>query len=349
MTKQSSQLSHSEAAEETKERPLVTFALFAYNQEKYIREAVEGAFAQTYEPLEIILSDDCSSDKTFEIILSLVELYQGPHSVKAIKTDSNKGIFSHFLSVVNKSHGDLIVVAAGDDISEPNRVTSLFDAWRLTGSWALMSRFSRINEVGKIESENCMVEMQSHKIREYFIDGSAMQLIHGATAAYDRRAFGLLKHDHEGVMTEDGVMSFLLHSYGKRVSLVEQSLVRYRSHSSSLSNSNKTESSAEEILFSEKRGSGLAYSFVNLNKLFLNISDQLEKFDPVAHKKIIIANIKKQTRFYVIWGSWIDSGFLVRVRFLLTSFRGQDIRWMLPRIFGIEAFIKIKLLISKLR
>ena len=33
------------------DRPLVTFALFAYNQEDYIREAVEGAFAQTYEPL----------------------------------------------------------------------------------------------------------------------------------------------------------------------------------------------------------------------------------------------------------------------------------------------------------
>ena len=41
--------------------PLVTFALFAYNQERYVREAVEGAFAQTYQPLEIILSDDCSS------------------------------------------------------------------------------------------------------------------------------------------------------------------------------------------------------------------------------------------------------------------------------------------------
>lgn len=37
------------------ERPLVTFALFAYNQEKYIRRAVVGAFSQTYEPLEIIM------------------------------------------------------------------------------------------------------------------------------------------------------------------------------------------------------------------------------------------------------------------------------------------------------
>lgn len=50
------------------DRPLVTFALIAYDQERFIREAVEGAFSQTYSPLEIILSDDCSSDRTFEII-----------------------------------------------------------------------------------------------------------------------------------------------------------------------------------------------------------------------------------------------------------------------------------------
>ena len=62
-------------------RALVTFALFAYNQEKFIREAVEGAFSQTYEPLEIILSDDYSSDRTFEIIERMAAEYTGPHRV----------------------------------------------------------------------------------------------------------------------------------------------------------------------------------------------------------------------------------------------------------------------------
>ena len=38
------------------EYPLVTFALFAYNHEQYIREAVEGALAQDYPNLEIIIS-----------------------------------------------------------------------------------------------------------------------------------------------------------------------------------------------------------------------------------------------------------------------------------------------------
>lgn len=33
------------------DRPLITFALFAYNQEQYIEEAVQGALSQTYSPL----------------------------------------------------------------------------------------------------------------------------------------------------------------------------------------------------------------------------------------------------------------------------------------------------------
>ena len=53
---------------ETSEKPLLTFAIAAFNQEAFIREAVEAAFAQTYSPLEIVLSDDCSKDRTFDIM-----------------------------------------------------------------------------------------------------------------------------------------------------------------------------------------------------------------------------------------------------------------------------------------
>ena len=78
-----------ESGERISQRPLVTFALFAYNQERFIREAIEGAFAQTYEPLEIILSDDCSADRTFEIIQENAAAYLGPHSVFTYRTPYN--------------------------------------------------------------------------------------------------------------------------------------------------------------------------------------------------------------------------------------------------------------------
>ena len=107
--------------ESTDERPLVTFALFAYNQERYIQEAVEGALAQTYSPLEIIISDDSSSDRTYEIMRGLAENYSGPHLLKLSRSITNQGLLSHINKVIGLANGEIVIMAAGDDISFPLR------------------------------------------------------------------------------------------------------------------------------------------------------------------------------------------------------------------------------------
>ena len=80
---------------DTTDRPLVSFAVIAYNQERFIREAIEGAFAQTYEPLEIILSDDCSPDRTFDIMQEMAAAYDGPHKVVLNRNEPNLGLVPH--------------------------------------------------------------------------------------------------------------------------------------------------------------------------------------------------------------------------------------------------------------
>ncbi|MCK7551560.1 glycosyltransferase [Marinobacter goseongensis] len=109
--------------EKSQERPLVTFALFAYNQEQYIREAIEGALAQTYEPLEIILSDDCSTDRTFEIMKEMAAHYDGPHELRVRRNERNYGLIDHVNVVITEASADIVVLAAGDDISRPERTT----------------------------------------------------------------------------------------------------------------------------------------------------------------------------------------------------------------------------------
>jgi glycosyltransferase involved in cell wall biosynthesis len=107
----------------TEDRTLVTFGLFAYNQEKYIREAVEGAFSQTYSPLEIILSDDCSSDRTVEIMEEMAREYRGPHQVVVRRGTSNLGVARHFDELIRNAKGWLFLAAAGDDISHAHRTS----------------------------------------------------------------------------------------------------------------------------------------------------------------------------------------------------------------------------------
>ncbi len=102
--------------------PLVTFVVLGYRQEQYIREAIEGAFSQTYSPLEIILSDDCSPDGTFRIMQEMAASYTGLHQVIARQTAVNVGLSAHLDEVAALARGEWIVIAAGDDISLPERV-----------------------------------------------------------------------------------------------------------------------------------------------------------------------------------------------------------------------------------
>ncbi|MFN9915724.1 MAG: glycosyltransferase, partial [Pirellulaceae bacterium] len=48
-----------------------TFALLAYNQSSYIKQSIESIFAQDIAINQIIISDDCSSDDTYNIMLEM--------------------------------------------------------------------------------------------------------------------------------------------------------------------------------------------------------------------------------------------------------------------------------------
>ena len=48
-------------------KPLVSIIVITYNSAKFVLETLESAKAQTYQNIELIISDDCSSDNTIEI------------------------------------------------------------------------------------------------------------------------------------------------------------------------------------------------------------------------------------------------------------------------------------------
>ena len=111
-----------------KDIPLVSFCIFAYNQEKFIADAIKGAFSQDYENLEIIISDDCSTDKTYEIMKTMAEIYKGKHKIILNHNDHNLGIREHVNKVLYEiAKGDYILLAGGDDVSAPNRTATYVD------------------------------------------------------------------------------------------------------------------------------------------------------------------------------------------------------------------------------
>ncbi|MDE6449425.1 MAG: glycosyltransferase family 2 protein, partial [Muribaculaceae bacterium] len=107
-----------------KEKSLVSYVITAYNIEEFIEEAIRCAFAQTYSPLEIVLSDDCSTDHTFEIMEEMTKNYIGPHTIKLNRNQTNMGITRHMnKAYLELASGDIIIAAHGDDTSIPERTS----------------------------------------------------------------------------------------------------------------------------------------------------------------------------------------------------------------------------------
>ncbi len=239
-------------------QPLVTLSVFAYNQEKYIRKAVEGAFAQTYEPLEIILSDDCSTDQTFEIMEEMASVYKGPHKVRVFKQTENLGTLDHIIVVSRVSKGLLFIVNAGDDFSYPDRATELVNAWKQTKAAALSSLHDEIDENGELLSKNqsfppsqaTQIIFGKSKIA-LRIDG-LVQSIPGFAAAYSIEFLKPLTLNNKKILIEDGVFGALINIRGEKIYRVQKSLISYRQLPNSLSVRDPSPSKIE-VLQREKK------------------------------------------------------------------------------------------------
>jgi glycosyltransferase involved in cell wall biosynthesis len=101
----------------------------AYNQEKFVDSAVQSALSQICEPIEVLVSDDCSSDRTFDRIQELVAEYRGPHRAIARRNPQNLGIGRHFNALMQSAEGRLVVLMAADDVSRHDRVALTAAAW----------------------------------------------------------------------------------------------------------------------------------------------------------------------------------------------------------------------------
>jgi glycosyltransferase involved in cell wall biosynthesis len=132
--------------------PLVTFFVLAYRQEAFVRAAIEGAFAQTYRPLEIILSDDSSPDATYRIMEEMAAAYSGPHRVVLNRNPVNLGLVAHLDRVMALATGDFVVQNAGDDVSRPDRAARLAAVWAAgRGEVKLVhSAMNRLDAAGRV-------------------------------------------------------------------------------------------------------------------------------------------------------------------------------------------------------
>jgi glycosyltransferase involved in cell wall biosynthesis len=214
------------------DRPLVSVALVSYNQEPYIRAAVRSAFAQTYSPLEIVLSDDCSQDRTFEIMQEEAQAYGGPHKVILNRNPQNLGVASNYNRAAALASGFLIVIQDGDDISLPDRTSRLVAAsLEPTPVDMVCSRVFVIDQAGAALPDLTLPPVSPLSLEEAVATGYISAA--GCACAYSRALWSRYGPIDTEVLQEDIVLPFrALLERGIRI--VDEPLVQYRVHGGNL-------------------------------------------------------------------------------------------------------------------
>ena len=214
------------------DKPLISYVVTTYNIEKYVEESVKCAFAQTYSPLEIVLSDDCSTDNTFHIMKKLVDEYAGPHKIVLNRNETNLGITKHMnKAYMELASGEIIIAAHGDDVSKPERAEKTYEYFaKYSDVTALSFSIEAFDDTYNILKEHSVIV---DKIQEYTFDGGGN--IPAPSRAFLKQVMEIFGPLNEDCPTEDELISFRALMLGKNMFFPE-CMVRYRKHSGSSSN-----------------------------------------------------------------------------------------------------------------
>jgi glycosyltransferase involved in cell wall biosynthesis len=98
----------------TEEQPLVSVIIPVYNGARYLREALESVFAQTYRPIEVIVVDDGSADDSGVIAQSFSEVHYIRQTNQGVAAARNNGI--------EAAQGEFFAFLDQDDLWTPEKL-----------------------------------------------------------------------------------------------------------------------------------------------------------------------------------------------------------------------------------
>lgn len=107
----------------------ISVAMAIFNGEKYIKKQLESILNQTIVPDEVIIIDDCSTDRTVEVVENYVRNNQLSFC-KLFVNSINLGYKKNFYRALSKTSGDIIFLSDQDDEWEKNKLKKIIDVFK---------------------------------------------------------------------------------------------------------------------------------------------------------------------------------------------------------------------------
>jgi len=191
----------------------VTVLMTAYNHERFIAKAIESVLKQRVNfPFELIIGEDCSTDRTREIVNSYQRNY--PQTIRAFLNESNMGPTANFLQIYGASIGEYLAILEGDDFST--------DPYKLRKQVRLLDenpRYAFCFTNGAIVDDNDVVIRQDRVPQEKRKDLSQQDIISGYcppcnTFLLRKRLVSAFPEPMDKCINGDFILAILLTDHG---------------------------------------------------------------------------------------------------------------------------------------
>jgi len=127
----------------------VSVPVLTYNAESFIEETLESIFNQTYQTIELIISDDCSKDNTVQIVedwCTQPRVIARFTDIKILTVPKNTGIPANYNRCIMASTGEWIKAISGDDALMPNCVEDNIDFINTNQEVKVLYSYNRVYE-----------------------------------------------------------------------------------------------------------------------------------------------------------------------------------------------------------
>lgn len=105
----------------------VTIGIPVYNVEKYFRESLESALAQTFHSIEFLICDDCGTDSSIAIAQEYKKFHFRGKDIRIIHQTHNKGIGESRNRIIDEANGKYLYFMDADDTIEPHTIQLLYE------------------------------------------------------------------------------------------------------------------------------------------------------------------------------------------------------------------------------
>lgn len=314
--------------------------LATYNGEKYLKEQIDSILNQTYQNINLIISDDCSKDGTREVL----KQYENNEKIKIYYQEKNLGYIKNFEFLLKQVQNEIFMLSDQDDIWLPEKIEKTYEVLKKQDADLVFADLEVVDENLNTIYESFGDFMKLNRKIEKYIDSYKVNYLYNCVTGCTLMAKSkwiekiLPVPAKSKYVAHDHWIGLIIGIEGK-LAYVPEKYIKYRQHGNNQIGTNKISHQFKKLeqvrnLFIEVK-LGVFGTYVENNKRF---PKTLQELNTNAYEYFKILEKKKNFNFEN-WGVFHELYKNETFSYYIQNFAIMNLPFLAKGAFALRYFI----------